>query len=195
MAKARKKLFDTGDLVTGKARSDNQALPDQPKKPIDDKVLVVLALIDELDSVGLCAVLRHTEHALRPRIKGAIANEPLWYSHVERVLGPLGVPCLPFSALTSGATLASAWRRACLAVQTYTDQLGSSSPAEASRARSLLLSCVLSWMQKCNIPITFKTYIQQMSNISTAVESCFPGYRASGLLGVLIRTKETSGSR
>ena len=106
---------------------------------------------------------------------------------VEELLASLGVSCLPFSALGPKNPLSTTWRRGCLACQTYVDQLGSKTPAEVSRARALLVQCILQWMKKCKIPVTFKTYIQQMSNVSTAMESSFPGYRSSGLLGALLR--------
>jgi len=180
--------------VTGKRRRpilvDAEVKPDHTPVTPDDKVTQVLTLIDELDSVALCMVLRHTEDALRPRAKKSLTSEPLWYHQVSTLLSWSGVPCLPFSALRTTNAVATIWRSGCLACQSYLDQLGVGTPADASRGRELLLKCVFSWMQKCNIPITFKTFAQQMANVSTAMESSFPGYRASGLLRVLLSRKE-----
>jgi hypothetical protein len=190
----RKKVLDPGDLVTGKKVSKVQTPVVQD--PIDERVLVILSMIDELDNVGLFEVLRHTERALQPKAKAALASEPLWYTHVESTLSKTGIACLPFAALSGTSVLSTSWKKGCLACQAYVDQLGATSPAEVSHGRSLLLRCILSWMQKCNIPITFKTFTQQMNNVSTAMEFCFPGYRSSGLLLVLLkRRREERGSK
>ena len=83
MAKARKKPTDVGDLVTGKRVSTPSVAPDAPP---DEKVAVVLELLHELDSLGLCVVLRHTEQMLQPRVRSSIVSEPTWHKHVEELL-------------------------------------------------------------------------------------------------------------
>lgn len=101
---------------------------------------------------------------------------------------PMGIVVPPSAVLFKLGFVAS-FRKGIVAAEDYVIAMHPRSRVDYVKARLLISANLLEWMRSCKVPISFKAWAQNLSNAPTAMESAYPGWRASGLLGRVLASK------
>lgn len=146
-----------------------------------------LALVDALPPEHLLVLASRVSALLAARTPAARASrlcESDWHGAASIVLNEFGVAVLPLVALKK-QSFAASFHRGVETAEKYMESFGDLTRAQRARTRVMLCRVVVRWMQRCRVPVSTKSFAQNLSNLPTAVDTAFPGYKRSGFLHVL----------
>lgn len=123
--------------------------------------------------------------AKTPKARDRKLLECDWHRVAEVLLTPMGVPVLPFIALSKQSFVGS-FRRGVIVCEDYVVAMKPKNRAQVMRARLKIAEVLLEWLRSCGVPVSMKAFCQNLMNAATAMERSFPDYRNSGLLHVII---------
>lgn len=126
--------------------------------------------------------------AKTPKARDRRKLEQDWHLAAETTLQPMGIAIPPMVALAKLSFVAS-YRKGIVAAEDYADAMKPGGRADRVRARLLIAANLLEWMRKCRVPVSFKSFAQNLQNAPTAMEAAYPGWRQSGLLCRVLTSK------
>lgn len=109
------------------------------------------------------------------------------YDAISRNLTVQGIRGIPWAVFQSSRDFKAFEDKAAWLTKFIRASFKPKNRIEFAYCANLVIKLLVAWMQDINIPLSYRTCINNLDRISVLVDDAFPGYRRAGLLNSIIQ--------